>query len=183
MAAEHEDQDAAEQDAARQAPPAASGTGGISIGVMTGGAAAAGENARAEDRAHRAAAPPPPPYAGPPLPAPGAGIGVGVMTGGAVAAGRGARAVDASTQYVAASAELAAAVGVLREQLRVLAPSEETAEVDAELAGAEREIAEGGLVRRSRLQWLRDRLDLGATAAAGLASAAAVVQACLELLG
>ena len=105
------------------------------------------------------------------------------MTGGAVAAGQDARAVDASTRYVDASAELAAAVGALREQLRALAPSDETAEIDAELAVAEREIAEGGQVRRSRLQWLRERLDLGATAAAGLASAAAVVQACLQVLG
>ncbi|WP_333769269.1 hypothetical protein [Streptomyces sp. IBSBF 2435] len=181
MAEESEEQDAAEP--SREAAGTAQGAGGIAIGVMTGGAAAAGTGARAEDRARRAAAAPPPPYAGPPVSAPPAGIGVGAMTGGAVAAGRDARALDASSPYVAASAELAAAVGVLREQLRVLAPSAETAEIDAELAGAEREIAESGQVRRSRLQWLRDRLDLGATAAAGLASAAAVVQACLQLLG
>jgi hypothetical protein len=38
-------------------------------------------------------------------------------------------------------------------------------------------------VRRSRLQWLRERLDLGATAAATLASAATVVQQITQLLG
>jgi hypothetical protein len=110
-------------------------------------------------------------------------IGVGVMDGGALAAGRDAVAVDASTRYVNASGDLAAAIGALREQLRALAPSAETAEIDTELAEAEREIAGGGRVRRSRLQWLRARLDVGATAAAGLASAAAFVQACLQLLG
>ncbi|MEU5300969.1 hypothetical protein ACH4YO_15630 [Streptomyces noursei] len=38
-------------------------------------------------------------------------------------------------------------------------------------------------MRRDRLQWLRDRLDLGATAVAGLASAATVVQQITQLLG
>jgi len=39
-----------------------------------------------------------------------------------------------------------------------------------------------GTGRRSRLQWLRERLELGTTAAAGLASAAVVAQTCVQLL-
>ncbi|MEU5608759.1 hypothetical protein ACI2L4_32250 [Streptomyces sparsogenes] len=38
-------------------------------------------------------------------------------------------------------------------------------------------------MRRDRLQRLRDRLDLGTTGLAGLASATAVVQQIVQLLG
>ncbi|WP_438489684.1 hypothetical protein [Streptomyces sp. S186] len=164
--------------------------GGISIGVLTGGAVAAGERASAEDRSHRdgRAAPPLPAPSGAdgiavPRSAPG-GISVGVMAGGAAAAGSDARALDASTQAtVDAPPELRAALGTLRRQLPLLNASDETSEIDGRLADAEEEIEATGQVRRDRLQWLRDRLDLGATAVAGLASATAVVQQITQLLG
>ncbi|MYT29906.1 MULTISPECIES: hypothetical protein [unclassified Streptomyces] len=166
--------------------------GGISIGVLTGGAVAAGERASAEDRSHRdgRAAPPlsVPPGADTagiavPRSAPG-GISVGVMAGGAAAAGPDARALDASTQAtVDAPPELRAALGTLRQQLPLLNADDETSEIDGRLADAEEEIEATGQVRRDRLQWLRDRLDLGATAVAGLASATAVVQQITQLLG
>lgn len=168
-------------------PPSASG--GISVGVLTGGAVAAGDGASAEDRAQRVGRPAPPPSppdsGGPSLvpPATPGGISIGVMSGGAAAAGPHAKALDATTQVIDAPAELLAAMGTLRAQLRLLSPSDETSDVDARLAEAEEEIGATGQVRRSRLQWLRERLDLGATAAATLASAAAVVQQITQLLG
>ncbi|SHL48343.1 hypothetical protein [Streptomyces yunnanensis] len=174
-----------------QAPAGDKGYGGgISIGALTGGAVAAGDRASAEDRSLRdgRATPSLPPTAGTdafavPGSTPG-GISVGVMAGGAAAAGPDARALDASTQSaVDASPELRAALSTLREQLPLLNTSDETAEIDARLADAEEEIDATGQVRRDRLQWLRDRLDLGATAVAGLASAATVVQQITQLLG
>lgn len=164
-------------------PAVAPAQGGISIGVLTGGAVAAGEGATAEDRSRRAGgrAEPPPSPAMTPRAAPG-GIAIGVMTAGAAAAGPGANALDASEEPVGVSAEFRTALGTLREQLRLLSPSDETAELDAGLAGAEEEIGATGQVRRERLWWLRERLDVGATAAAGLASAAAVVQQITQLL-
>ncbi|WP_051877434.1 hypothetical protein [Streptomyces natalensis] len=165
-------------------------SGGISVGVLTGGAVAAGPGASAEDRSRRfgRSAPVPAPPGGeagavPPPAAPDGGIGIGVMTGGAVAAGAEARALDNSTQALDASPELRTAMRTLREQLCLLSPSEETAEVEAGLAEAEEEIAATGQVRRDRLQWLRERLDLGTSAVAGLASAVAVVQQITQLLG
>ncbi|MGV4925570.1 hypothetical protein K2224_19635 [Streptomyces sp. BHT-5-2] len=166
------------------------GGGGISIGVLTGGAVAAGKRASAEDRSHRdgRAAPPlpDPPGAGGiavPRSAPG-GISVGVMAGGAAAAGSDARALDASTRTtVDAPPELRVALGTLRRQLPLLNASDETSEIDGRLTDAEEEIEATGQVRRDRLQWLRERLELGATAVAGLASATAVVQQITQLLG
>lgn len=164
--------------------------GGISIGVLTGGAVAAGERAAAEDRSVRAGRPAPalPPADGPEAPAvptsAAGGISIGVMTGGAAAAGADARALDASTQpALDAPPELRAALGTLRQHLPLLTATDETSEIDARLADAEEEIDGTGRVRRDRLQWLRDRLDLGATAVAGLASATAVVQQITQLLG
>ncbi|GGX13244.1 hypothetical protein [Streptomyces noursei] len=186
---------AAEEDGTplpRAQAPAGDGShgGGISIGVLTGGAVAAGDRASAEDRSLRDGhtAPPLPPTAGTEaLAVPGStpgGISVGVMAGGAAAAGPDARALDASTRSaVEASPELRAALSTLREQLPLLNTSDETAEIDARLADAEEEIDATGQVRRDRLQWLRDRLELGATAVAGLASAATVVQQITQLLG
>lgn len=179
MTAEHEEQ----REDERAVTPE---QGGISIGVLTGGAVAAGEGATAEDRSRRAARQDPPPA--PPHPsatpraAPG-GIGIGVMTGGAAAAGPGARALDASGEPVGVPEELLTALGTLREQLSLLSPSDETSETDAGIAGAVEEIGATGQLRRERLQWLRERLDVGATAAAGLASAAVVVQQITQLLG
>ncbi|MFG2888456.1 hypothetical protein [Streptomyces sp. NPDC048248] len=165
------------------------GTGGISIGVLTGGAVAAGAGATAEDRSRRAGLPAPVPSShesGRPRavpPAVSGGVSIGVMAGGAAASGPHARALDASTQVIDASPELLTAVRTLREQLHLLSPSDEITEVDAQLAGTEEEIDAVGQVRRDRLQRLRGRLELGATAAAGLASAAAVVQQITQLLG
>ncbi|NJP41871.1 hypothetical protein [Actinacidiphila epipremni] len=105
------------------------------------------------------------------------------MSGGAVAAGEGARAVDAGARTGDGTAELIAAVRVLRAELSGLAAAPGVVELDAELAGVEAEIAGGGGVDRGRLGRLRERLEVGATAAAGLASAAAVAQACVQLLG
>ncbi|WP_406342573.1 hypothetical protein [Streptomyces sp. NBC_00648] len=179
MAVEEEDQDTPDT----QGDGGGSPSGGISIGVMTGGAAAAGHRASAEDRSRRAATTPPP-YTGaaPPTGGPG-GIGIGVMTGGAAAAGEGARAVDASAQLFAAPPELALAVRTLREHLGMLRRTPEIAELDAGLSELDEAMAGTGQVRRDRLQWLRDRLTLGATTAAGLASAAAVVETIVQLTG
>ncbi len=85
------------------------------------------------------------------------GIRIGVMAGGAAASGPHARALDASTQLIDASPELLAAVGTLREQLHLLSPSDETTEVDAQLAETEEEIDAVGQV--------------GAAACSGCASA------------
>ncbi|MGR4880746.1 hypothetical protein ACIPUC_15275 [Streptomyces sp. LARHCF249] len=177
MTTEHEEQQGDE-------PAVAPEQGGISIGVLTGGAVAAGEGATAEDRSRRPAGqepPPPPSPSATPRAAPG-GIGIGVMTGGAAAAGPGARALDASGEPVGVSEEFRTALSTLREQLRLLGPSDETSETAAGIAGAEEEIGATGQVRRERLQWLRERLDAGATAAAGLASAGTVVQQITQLL-
>ncbi|MFD8383514.1 hypothetical protein ACFV2X_34235 [Streptomyces sp. NPDC059679] len=166
------------------------GGGGISIGVLTGGAVAAGDRATAEDRSLRDG-PPAPPLPQPPgargpsvPPSPPGGISIGVMAGGAAAAGADARAVDASTQSaIDAPPELRAALGTLRRQLPLLNPTDETSEIDAQLADAEEEIDTTGQVRRDRLQRLRDRIELGTAGVAGLAAATAVVQQILQLLG
>ncbi|TQF07028.1 hypothetical protein E6W39_38650 [Kitasatospora acidiphila] len=105
------------------------------------------------------------------------------MTGGAVASGPGAQALDNSVQRIEASSELLAAVRVLRGQLRLAGPGEETSALDAQLDEAEEEIATTGLVRRDRLQRLRERLELGASTVAGLSSAAALVQQIAQLSG
>ncbi|MDQ8703657.1 hypothetical protein RCO28_14330 [Streptomyces sp. LHD-70] len=186
------------------------GSGGVSIGELSGGAVAAGHGATAEDRAERVAEPVPEDRgagAAPAVPSPTAGgISIGAMSGGAVASGPRARAVDASTRTaagpdpVAVPDELRAAIAELRAQLRVLLPAGEAdrpelpqrpgdlseeglAELDAGLAEAEDEIDATGQVRQDRLQRLRERLELGATAAAGLASTAALAQQIAQLLG
>lgn len=183
-----QDGDAEGGQAQRPAPAAG---GGISIGTMTGGAAASGPGAVAEDRTQRVGPQPgEPPVAGGPVPVPAppgaGGIGVGVMTGGAVAAGEEARAVDASARLVAVSPELLTAVRVLRGQLPLLAPAADgrLAVVDAELAEIEGESERNdGQVERGRLERLRELLVGGGTAASGLASAIAVAEAIGKLLG
>lgn len=160
--------------------------GGISIGLMAGGAAAAGAGALAEDRGRRAGdsattAHPPGNAVAPPA-VPG-GIGIGTMTGGAVASGSHARAVDSSWELVGVSPELLAAVTALRGHLEVLTRTEEVAELDEGLAEVEGAATGSGGVRRDRLNRLRERLEVGATAAAGLASASAVLQAIAQLSG
>ncbi|MDI3419294.1 hypothetical protein [Streptomyces luteolus] len=183
--------------------------GALSGGAVAAGRGATAED-RAErvadpvpeGRGAGAAPAVPPPTAG--------GISIGAMSGGAVASGPRARAVDASTRAapgadpVAVPDELRAAIAELRAQLRVLLPAgeadrpeqpppgedvsdegldEELAELDAGLAEAEDEIDATGQVRQDRLRRLRERLELGATAAAGLASTAALAQQIAQLLG
>ncbi|MFE0047826.1 hypothetical protein [Streptomyces albireticuli] len=163
--------------------------GGIVIGRMTGGAAASGEKARAEDRSERVGTPaardagltPVPVPAG----APGAGgIAVGEQSGGALASGREAEAVDASRELLSLSPELLTAVRELRGQLPLLARAEGDGldDVDGELAGLEATAVRDGRAERGRLVRLRALLTGGATAAGGLASALAVVQAITQLL-
>ncbi|MFI6651618.1 hypothetical protein ACIBI8_28935 [Streptomyces sp. NPDC050529] len=160
--------------------------GGISIGMMAGGAAATGARALAEDRGRRvgnsATRVHPPGNAVTPPVVPG-GIGIGAMTGGAVASGSDARAVDSSWELVDVSPELFAAVTALRGHLGVLTRTEEVAELDEGLAEVEGATAGSGRVPRDRLDRLRERLELGATAAAGLTSASAVLQAIAQLSG
>ncbi|MCZ4120679.1 hypothetical protein [Streptomyces sp. H39-S7] len=170
----------------RNAAPDAGG--GISIGRMSGGAAASGYQASAEDRSERIGTPPPDdgPVAVPTVAPPGAGgISVGTMSGGAVAAGRDSRAVDASHQLISASPELMTAVRLLRAQLPLLARTEgdRLDEVEGELAGVSGELDRTGRAERGRLERLRALLVGGSTAAGGLASALAVVQAIAQLLG
>ncbi|MEU3461499.1 hypothetical protein ABZ721_16355 [Streptomyces sp. NPDC006733] len=160
--------------------------GGISIGRMSGGAVASGHRSSAEDRSERIGTPPPDdgPAAAPAAPGAG-GISVGSMSGGAVAAGRESRAVDASRQLIAASPELVTAVRLLRAQLPLLARTEDDHldEVAEELADVAHEIDRTGRTERGRLERLRSLLTVGGTAAGGLASALAVVQAIAQLLG
>ena len=177
--------------------------GGVRIGNMTGGAVAAGEEARAEDRSRRSAepAPPPapaaPPGAGmpgvPPVPAapppvvppplPG-GISIGTMSGGAAAQGPRAQAVDSSVRFVVqADAEaLVASLRALRAELLAQPPSETAVADEQELIELENE-ARAGRGDRTRLERLRDRLELGQIAATGSAAGAAAVESIARLLG
>lgn len=162
--------------------------GGVSIGRMSGGAVASGYRSSAEDRSERIGSPPPDdgPAVTPAVPSPRAGgVSVGSMTGGAVAAGREASAVDASRQLISASPELVTAIRLLRAQLPLLARTEDDGidAVDGELADVAGEIDRTGQAERGRLERLRSLLVSGSTAAGGLASAFAVVQAIAQLLG
>ncbi|MGW2601870.1 hypothetical protein [Streptomyces klenkii] len=184
--------------------------GGIAIGRMTGGAVAAGERAQAEHRGTGRQTPGQNPGQNPgqtpgqdaggsgsangrlsdnaPVSVPpdvprAGGIAVGELSGGAVAAGREARAVD-SRDALAVPPELLEAVTALRGQLPLLVRSEGDG-VDAvgdELAGLEAEARRTGRTQRGRLVRLRALLSSGATAAGGLASAAAVADAAGRLL-
>jgi len=177
--------------------------GGVRIGNMSGGAVAAGEEARAEDRSRRPAEPAPPaapaapPGAGvpgvPPVPAdpppvvppplPG-GISIGTMSGGAAAQGRRAQAVDSSVRFVVqADAEaLVASLRALRAELLAQPPSETAVADEQELIELENE-ARAGRGDRTRLERLRDRLELGQIAATGSAAGAAAVESIARLLG
>ncbi|MFI9204768.1 hypothetical protein [Streptomyces sp. NPDC053048] len=162
------------------------GSGGISIGRMTGGAAASGPGATAEDRSERTGAPAPQEgthHPVPPVPAPGpGGIVIGEMSGGAAATGRDARAVDASRRLLTVPPELLTAVGELRQDLPRFARTERLAELDDELTGLEEDARREGRTRGARLSRVRELLTDGATAIGALASAAAVAQAISQLL-
>ncbi|MFI9305221.1 hypothetical protein [Streptomyces triculaminicus] len=159
------------------------GGGGISIGRMTGGAAASGPGAKAEDRSERTDRPAGGGGVPAPVPVPSdGGIAIGEMTGGAAAAGREARAVDASRRLLTVSPELLAAVRDLRLDLPRFARTEPLAELEEELKGLEEDARQDGRTRGGRLTRLRELLTGGATAVGALASAAAVVQAISQLL-
>jgi hypothetical protein len=172
---------------------AAPAAGGISIGALEGGAVAAGRGARAEDRSGRGGPEPRPavPPGEVPPPVPG-GISIGTMSGGAAASGPGAVARDASVHHLDATPQLRAALAALRVELASGAldgqvpgavAADTVAEVTSELAATQAEIGATGRVRPERLQRLRDRLELGGMAAAGLSSVAGVVQQIVQLLG
>ncbi|MCB5908615.1 hypothetical protein [Streptomyces pinistramenti] len=166
--------------------PAPADEGGISIGLMTGGAVARGARARAEDRSeHTGAAGP----AGPvPVPAtpPRAGVAIGAMTGGAVAAGAEAHALDASRRLVTVSPELVRALAALRAELPQAvdgSADDGIGEIADQLALVESGMAQTQQAERGRLQRLLALLTSGSAIAGGLASAVAVVQAISALLG
>ncbi|MFF4408740.1 hypothetical protein ACFY2W_37040 [Streptomyces sp. NPDC001262] len=161
--------------------------GGISIGRMTGGAAAGGKGAKAEDRSERVGPQVPVGPSGTPVPAEvpvEGGVAVGEMSGGAVAAGERAEAVDASRQLFLVTPELLDAVRLVQQDLPLLARTDgdRLDEVDAELAGLREEAWRTGRTGRPRLERLRSLLSAGATAAGGLASAVTLVQAITSLL-
>ncbi|MBT2384803.1 hypothetical protein [Streptomyces sp. ISL-11] len=167
--------------------PQGGGGGGIVIGRMSGGAVASGRKARAEDRSERVARPAERDAALVPVPSrpPGEGaIAAGEVVGGALAAGPEAEAVDSSRELLAVPPELLAAVRELRGHLPLLARTDGDGldEVEGQLAGLEEEAAPAGRAERGRLVRLRALLGGGATAAGGLASALAVVQAISQLL-
>ncbi|WP_407560664.1 hypothetical protein [Streptomyces sp. 184] len=191
-----------EDEAVRGGDGGAAG-GGVQIGNLSGGAVAAGQGARAEDRGRRPAVPPgagvpavpgapgapgvpsapvpPPPSVPPPLPG---GINIGTMSGGAVAQGPQAQAVDSSIRFgVAADAEaLATSLRALRAELLAQPPSATAVADEQELIELETE-ARAGRGDRTRLERLRDRLELGQFAATGGAAAAAAVESIGRLLG
>ncbi|MFF1379306.1 hypothetical protein [Streptomyces sp. NPDC058308] len=120
-------------------------------------------------------------------------ITITTMHGGAVASGPGAQAVHTTRDGVTLGPDIAAlltAVRTLRDQLPLLAPGapdpdrvDPAAELDGQLALVEEEIATTGRPEQGRLERLRAYLETGTSAAGGLASAVAVVQAIAQLLG
>lgn len=125
-------------------------------------------------------------------PASGGGgpVHIGNMSGGSIATGAQGRAVSYSYTYAAppphtdeATLALLEAVRALRTDMRVLAPSDETAAVDGELDEIEGEITRTGRAGPGGLARLRDRLEAGASAVGLLASATAVAQAAAQILG
>ncbi|MGW7210040.1 hypothetical protein [Streptomyces sp. NPDC054837] len=155
-------------------------SGGISIGRLTGGAVAAGERASAEDRGQRVGHAD---HRDAPVPAepPQEGISIGTMSGGAAASGVEAHAIDASVQITTNREELCEVIRALRVQLLSQPRTQESAEIDRELTELEDEITQYGRADRSRLERVRERLEVGTMAAAGGASAAAMVQAIAQL--
>ncbi|TJZ54348.1 hypothetical protein FCH28_14485 [Streptomyces piniterrae] len=135
-------------------------------------------------------------------PQPG-GISIGTMHGGAVAQGSHAQAVNVShgtadMSDTSNASELLAAVTALREQLSALGALNELGEVgdltelrelgelgelEAQLAAAEGEIEATGRIGPTRLEWLRDRVAIGATAATGLAAAGQAAEQLARLIG
>ncbi|GAA2683214.1 hypothetical protein GCM10010400_53810 [Streptomyces aculeolatus] len=123
----------------------------------------------------------PPPVVPPPLPG---GISIGTMSGGAAAQGPRAQAVDSSVRFVvqADAGALVASLRALRAELLAQPPSETAVADEQELIELENE-ARAGRGDRTRLERLRDRLELGQIAATGSAAGAAAVESIARLLG
>lgn len=117
----------------------------------------------------------------------GGAVHIGNMSGGAIATGAHGRATSygntGPSRTDEATLALLEAVRALRTDMRVLAATDETAEVDGELGEIEGEIARTGSAGPGRVARLRDRLEAGASAVGMLASATAVVQAAAQVLG
>ncbi|MFF1692020.1 hypothetical protein ACFVXC_00050 [Streptomyces sp. NPDC058257] len=119
-------------------------------------------------------------------------ITITTMHGGAVASGPGAQAVHTTHDGAPLGRDTAAlltAVRTLRDQLPLLAPGapgpdsvDPALGLDGQLAQVEEEIATTGRPDQGRLERLRAHLEAGTSAAGGLASAVAVVQAIAQLL-
>ncbi|MEV7420449.1 hypothetical protein [Streptomyces sp. NPDC089919] len=113
---------------------------------------------------------------------------IGSISGSAVNFGQGGTAHNVNNYGSAAAAdpaqaELLRAVRELRADLERLRPSEQTAALDAELAGAEDELASAEPVQESRLVRLREALTGAGPVLDLLASGAAVTTALAQLLG
>ena len=106
----------------------------------------------------------------------GGAVHIGNMSGGAVATGAYGRATSYGKavpppQTDEATLALLEAVRALRADMRVLAPTDETAAFDGELGEIEGEITRTGSAASGRVARLRDRLATGASAVGMLASA------------
>lgn len=104
-------------------------------------------------------------------------INIGTMHGGAVASGAHARAISTTRQTDGTSPALLAAVTALRDELARLA------ELQAQLTAAEEDIEATGRIAPGRLEWLRERIAIGATAATGLAAAGQAAEQLARLIG
>jgi hypothetical protein len=147
--------------------------GGVVIGDLGGGAAAAGLRAKAKDTGRRIGRPgdaagPPPVVA----PVPG-GVAVGRMTGGAVVSGTEAEAVDESEHLIEATPQLLDALRLLRGM---------EGELRTEAAEAEREIQETGGVRQGRLRRLAASAGRSAGSVGGQTAAAVAAEVITGML-
>lgn len=118
----------------------------------------------------------------------GGPVHIGSMSGGSIATGRHGQATSYTfntppQQTDEATRALLEAVRALRTDMRVLAPTDETRDVDGQLDEIEGEITRTGRADPGRLARLRERLESGATAIGALASAMTVVQTAAGVLG
>lgn len=118
----------------------------------------------------------------------GGSVHITSMSGGAISTGSHGSATSYS--YTAPPPQtdesvraLLEAVRTLRADMRVLAATDETRDVEGQLADVEGAITRAGHADPDRLARLRDRLSSGATAIGALASAATVVQTIAQILG
>ncbi|MGW2772010.1 hypothetical protein ACWC4C_05560 [Streptomyces olivaceoviridis] len=109
-------------------------------------------------------------------PEPG-GISIGSMHNSSVAQGSQSQAVNIVQGTDTDASELLAAVASLRDQLRTLN------DLDSQLATAQREIEATGEITPGRLEWLRERVAIGASLATGLATAGQAAEQLARLIG